>query len=92
MTAKEKAIQDAYGSAWEKVKEHVNADGWIKVEIHFFGEDGIFPEQVGFSRGLTGEYRNVDTYVPEWCRVMFDGGEWFWRPTILSGYPGPPKE
>lgn len=27
-TSKQKAIQAAYGDAWEKVKEHVDNDGW----------------------------------------------------------------
>jgi len=43
MTAKEKAIQEAYGSAWEKVKEHTDKDGWTRPESIFVFKGDIHP-------------------------------------------------
>lgn len=74
MTAKEKAIQEAYGEAWEKVKSYADSDGWITREVtRRDATNGIEPENFGYG-------------IHEVDMIDFSGdGYYRWRPISLRG-------
>jgi len=68
--AKQKAIEEAYGEHWEKVKNFVDENGWVDFKL-LFGETGN-------SRGISGlKLHTLDNYSPKYC---------YWkRPIELDG-------
>lgn len=67
---KRKAIQNAYGDAWEKVKEFVDGKGWIH-NCPWDIESVLFPQSNGFEVGDVDKMHLVNSFS--------------WRPRCLSG-------